>query len=70
MSDEEIKALQDKLAETESKLEESVKHSREWESRAKANKAKADELEQLKAEREATAKELEERIIPASAGQT
>ena len=34
--------------EWQSKYEEAIKHSREWEKRAKANKTAVDELEQLK----------------------
>lgn len=49
-----------KLEETTAKLEETTRHSREWENRAKANKAKADELEQLKTDHESAVKELDE----------
>ncbi|RYQ70703.1 heavy metal transporter [Bifidobacterium pseudolongum] len=62
-----IEELEAKLAETTSKLEtttakleETTKHSREWENRAKANKAKADELEQLKTDHATAIKELDE----------
>ncbi len=55
-----IKELEQANSELEAKNEEIVKHSREWETRAKANKAKADELEQLKTSHAEQAKELEE----------
>ena len=48
----------------QAKYEELLKHSREWERKAKANRAAADELEQLKAsqmtEEEKRSKELSE----------
>ncbi|MCH4835310.1 heavy metal transporter [Bifidobacterium pseudolongum] len=49
-----------KLEQTTAKLEETTRHAREWENRAKANKAKADELEQLKTDHATTIKELDE----------
>lgn len=46
--------------ELQDKLDQVTKHSRTWEERAKANKAAADELEQLKAEHDKTIKEADE----------
>lgn len=55
-----IKELEETNTAQAAKLEETIKHSREWETRAKANKAKADELEQLKAQDAERAKQLAE----------
>lgn len=46
----------------EAKYNEALKHSRDWEKRAKDNKAAADELEQLKASQMTEAQKAEARI--------
>lgn len=55
----------------ESKYREAIKHSRTWEKQAKANKAAADELEKIKAEKltkeEKLQKQLEEATAKAAA---
>lgn len=51
----------------EAKYREALKHSRDWEARAKANKGAADELERIKAENMSEAERLRARAEKAEA---